>query len=134
MIVCSQIWLIGLTFKGTNHPERAICHEGGNGLEGADVIIDLEVVGPDISHAARKRFPHLAGCTSMKLPSSADVKVPFKSVNGHASMISQLPDKKTLHQRIIPISAAFSRDGLSGYCILGSDKRRTHNPNDCEPA
>ena len=53
----------------------APCYAGDSGVQGADQVLDLEVKGPEISHEARKRFPHLSGCTSLTLPASADLKV-----------------------------------------------------------
>lgn len=49
----------------------------GEGLQGADSFLDLEIVDKDISHSVRSRFPHLLGCTTLRVPEVAGVQVNF---------------------------------------------------------
>ena len=42
----------------------------GSGVDNPDRSVALEVVGTDLPASVLHKFPHLAGCTALKLPSA----------------------------------------------------------------
>jgi hypothetical protein len=57
------------------HIVSLVCHYAAQGIEGAEVSIPLEVVGPNISEALQEQYPYLKGCSTLRVPQDQMEKV-----------------------------------------------------------